>query len=474
MRTKGRNEAWILALTSIGSVMVALDTTVVATALTTIQHHLHASLAELEWTVNAYGLSFGVLLMTGAALGDRFGRRRLYVFGLALFIAASAGCALSPNVGVLIAARAIQGAGAALVAPLSLALLSAAFAPERRGRALGIFTGLTGLAVLAGPVLGGAVTQGLAWQWIFWINVPIGLIAIPLVLGQIEESSGPRARLDVPGLVLVTGAGLGLVWGLVRGNNAGWDSVEVLTALIGGAALGTAFVIWELRAKQPMLPMRLFGSRAFSSGNAANLLLSASLFSSVFFMAQFQQVALAQGPLDAGLRLLPWTATVFWVAPLAGKLVDRIGERPFIVAGLALQGAGMTWIALIAKTGLDYMTMVAPMMIAGAGVSMAIPAAQSAVVGAVPPMFIGKASGTAATGRQLGGAFGLAIGVAVFAGAGSYLSPATFTDGFVPALAVAAALSFAGSMAGLMIPRRARVIAADAPIGVVAAEGGVR
>jgi EmrB/QacA subfamily drug resistance transporter len=412
MRTKGSNQTWILALTSIGSVMVALDTTVVATALTTIQHHLHASLADLEWTVNAYGLSFGVLLMTGAALGDRFGRRRLYVYGLALFIAASAGCALSPNVGVLVGARAIQGAGAALVAPLSLTLLSSAFPPERRGWALGIFAGLTGLAVLAGPVLGGAVTQGLAWQWIFWINVPIGLIAIPLVLARIEEILGSRARLDVPGLVLVTGAGLGLVWGLVRGNNAGWDSVEVLTALTGGAALAVAFVVWELRAEQPMLPMRLFGSRAFSSGNAANFLLSASLFSSVFFMAQFQQVALGQGPLDAGLRLLPWTATVFWVAPLTGKLVDRIGERPFIVAGLALQAVGMAWIALIATPGLDYATMVAPMMIAGAGVSMAIPAAQSAIVGAVAPMFIGKASGTAATGRQLGGAFGLPIGVA--------------------------------------------------------------
>ena len=279
--------------------------------------------------------------MTFAALGDRYGRRRLFAAGLTLFVLASAACAFAPNVGLLIAARAVQGAGAAMVMPLALALLSAAYPPERRGWALGIFVGVTGLAVLGGPVVGGAITQGIAWQWIFWLNVPIGVVVVPLVLSRIEESFGPRAALDVPGLALATGAALGLVWGLVRANSAGWASVEVLAALAGGVVLGAAFVAWELRAREPMLPMRLFRSRAFSSGNAATFLLHASLFGSVFFMAQFQQIALGQGPLDAGLRLLPWTATLFLIAPRAGALLDRLGERPLIALGLSMQAVGM-------------------------------------------------------------------------------------------------------------------------------------
>jgi EmrB/QacA subfamily drug resistance transporter len=276
---------WVLALTSLASLMVALDQLVVSTALSTIRVHLGASIEQLEWTVNAYALSFAVLLMTFAALGDRYGRRRLFAAGLALFVLASAACALAPNVGLLIAARAVQGAGAAMVMPLALALLSAAYPPERRGWALGIFAGVTGLAVLGGPVVGGAITQGIAWQWIFWLNVPIGVAVVPLVLSRIEESLGPQAALDVPGLVLATGAALGLVWGLVRGNSAGWGSVEVLAALAGGVALGAAFVAWELRAREPMLPMRLFRSRAFSAGNAGMFFLWASALSAVFFMA---------------------------------------------------------------------------------------------------------------------------------------------------------------------------------------------
>jgi EmrB/QacA subfamily drug resistance transporter len=341
-----------------------------------------------------------------------------------------------------------------MVAPLSLALLSAAYPPERRGWALGIFSGITGLAVLGGPVVGGAVTQGLAWQWIFWLNVPIGLVAIPLVLTRIRESYGPRAALDIPGLALVTGAALGLVWGLVRGNSAGWGSAEVVGALVAGVVLSAAFVAWELRAREPMLPMRLFRSRAFAAGNAANFLLYGALFSAVFFMAQFQQTSLGQSPLDAGLRLLPWTATLFVIAPIAGSLVDRIGERPFIVAGMLMQGGGMAWIALIARPGMPYLELIPPLILAGAGISTAIPAAQNSVVSAVAQSEVGKASGTFSTMRQLGGAFGLAIGVAVFAGAGSYASPQAFSDGFEAAIAVSAGLSFAAAVAGSLLRSR--------------------
>jgi EmrB/QacA subfamily drug resistance transporter len=440
----GSAQGWTLALASVASFMVVLDLLVVATALSTIQRDLGASIEQLEWTVNAYTLTFAVLLMTAAALGDRFGRRRLFAVGLGLFAAASAACALAPGVGWLIAARTVQGAGAALVMPLALALLNAAFPPQRRGRAMGIFGGVTGLAAMVGPVVGGAITQGIAWPWIFWINVPIALLAIPLVLFRVEESYGPRVRLDVPGLALGTGGALGLVWGLVRGNSAGWGSPEVVAALAAGAVLVGAFVAWELRARAPLLPMRLFRSRAFSAGNAAIFFLNASLTGAVFFTAQFQQVSLGQDPLGAGLRLLPWGVAPFLIAPWAGKLADRAGERPLIVSGLLLQAAGLAWIAAIAVPRLAYLVMLAPMIISGAGFAMALPAVTKAVVGSVPPGDIGKASGAFSTMRQLGGAFGIAILAAVFAATGSYASPAAFSDGFVPATSAAAGLALAG------------------------------
>jgi EmrB/QacA subfamily drug resistance transporter len=373
--------------------------------------------------------------------------------GLGLFVAASAAGALAPNIGLLIAARAIQGCAAAIIAPLSLSLLSGAIPAQRRGKALGIYSSITGLAVLGGPVLGGAVTEGLAWQWVFWLNVPIGLAAIPLVMRKLDESYGPRQRFDTLGLVLITAAAFGIVWGLVRGNRIGWGSAETLIALIGGVGLTAAFVLAEIRNAEPMLPMRLFKSRSFAAGSASMFLLSCGLFGAVFFMAQFLQVTLHQGPLASGLKLLPWTATLFIVAPIAGALTDKIGERPLVSTGLALQAAGMAWIALIAGTGMPYGQLIAPLMIAGAGVSMALPAAQNAVV-AVKPSDLGAASGAFTMMRQMGGVLGLAVVVAVFAGAGSYLSPATFADGFAPAIGVTAAFSFAGALTALVLPGR--------------------
>jgi EmrB/QacA subfamily drug resistance transporter len=450
----GPVQGWVLGLASAASFMVVLDLLVVATALSTIRRDLGASIEQLEWTVNAYTLSFAVLLMTAAALGDRLGRRRLFAAGLGLFAAASAACALAPAAGWLIAARAVQGAGAAMIMPVALALLNAVFPPQRRGWALGVFGAVTGLAAVVGPVLGGAVTQGLAWQWIFWLNVPIGVLAIPLVLGRIQESYGPRGSLDIPGLLLGAGAALGLVWGLVRGNAAGWGSPEVVTALTAGGLLAGAFVAREVRARAPMLPMRLFRSRAFAAGNAVIFLLNGSLTGAVFFMAQFQQAALGQGPLGAGLRLLPWGVAPFLIAPRAGALADRNGERPLIVAGLLLQAAGMAWIALIAAPGLGYVTMIAPMVLSGCGFGMALPAVTKSVVGSVAPGDIGRASGTFTTLRQLGGAFGVAILAAVFAAAGGYASARAFSDGFAPATGAAAGLALVGAIAGLALPGR--------------------
>jgi EmrB/QacA subfamily drug resistance transporter len=459
-----RATGWVLALTGVGSLMAALDTLVVSTALSTIRLHLHASVEQLEWTVNAYNLSFAVLLITAAALGDRFGRRGLYATGLVLFSAASAACALAPSAGWLIAARAVQGAGAALIVPLGLALLSEAFPAERRGAAIGIFSAITGLAVASGPLVGGAIVQGISWQWIFWVNVPIGLLAAPLVLMRMRESHGPRTSLDIRGLALVTLGALGIVWGLVRGNQVGWGSAEVIASLAIGVLLIAGFIGWELRAREPMLPMRFFRSRAFSAGNAAIFFTFASLFGTVFFYAQLLQTGLGYGPLGAGLRLLPYTAMFMIVAPVAGAMADRIGERPLLAGGLTLQAAGMAWLALIAEPDLAYTQLLAPFIIAGVGVSMAIPAAQNSVVGSVASEAIGKAAGVNSMMRELGGVFGIAVAVAVFAAAGSYASAQAFTNGFAPATAVSAGFALVGALSAVLLPSRRTSAVASKPL----------
>jgi EmrB/QacA subfamily drug resistance transporter len=460
-------KTWVLALASVASCMVALDALVVTTALSTIRLDLGASIEELEWTVNAYNLSFAVLLLTGTALGDRFGRRRIFAYGIGLFAGASAACALASSANWLIAARAVQGAGAAFIVPLGMALLSAAFPREERGRALGVFSGVTGVALIAGPVVGGAIAQGIAWQWIFWINLPIAVIVIPLVGRRIEESFGPSTALDIPGLALVTGSALGLVWGLMRGNSAGWSSLEVAVTLGAGLLLAAAFTGWELRTREPMVPMRFFHSHAFASGIAASFFFYAAMYGVLFFLPQFLQTAQGHGPLGAGLRLLPWTATLFVVAPIAGALVNRVGERPLVVTGLILQGLGMVWIGLVATPDLAYAQLVAPLILAGAGVSMAMPAAQNAVSSSVTTSDIGKASGTFNMLRYLGGAFGVAILVAVFAQTGSFGSAQAFSEGFALTIGVAAGLSFVGAVAGLGLPVRG--VSAHASVG---ASGG--
>ena len=462
-------QRWTLALTSVAALMVSLDIQVVTTALPAIRTQLHATLAALEWTVNAYTLAFAVLLLTGAALGERLGRRRMLIAGVALFTAASACCALAPDAGALVAARAVQGAGSALMMPLAFALVSAAFPPRRRAWAIGVFTSVTGLAVLAGPVLGGAVTQGIAWPWVFWLNVPIGLALIPLIASRIPlDAQGPGAQgpgagaaagarnLDPGGLVLAGGAAFGLVWALIRANGTGWGSPEVVATLTAGAVLAGAFVAWERRAASPMVPLPLFRARAFAAGNAASFAMFGTLVAMVFFMAQFLQVGLGYGPLGAGLRLLPGWATLALIAPFAGPAISRLGPRPLVAGGLALNAAGLAWTAAIARAGLPYWQLVIPLVMAGTGASLAIPAAASAVMGAAPPPMIGKASGTYNALRQLGGVFGLAICAAAFAARGGYASPAAFSAGIGPALGACAGLSAAGAAAGLFLPGRPR------------------
>jgi EmrB/QacA subfamily drug resistance transporter len=449
-----REQRWVLGLASLASFIVILDVMVVATALTAIRRHLGASLADLEWTVNAYTLSFAVLLMTAAALGDRLGRRRVFAAGLMIFALSSAACALAPDAAALIAARAVQGAGAATIMPMALALLNGAFPPARRGWAIGIYGGVTGLAAVAGPVLGGAVTQGLGWQWIFWVNVPVALAAVPLVLGRLNEAKGAGGAIDLPGLALVTAAALGLVWGLVRGNTAGWGSAEVIGTLAGGAVAAAAFAAWERRAVHPMVPPRLFRSPAFSAGNLAIFTINASLTGVIFLLPQFLQVVEGQGPLGAGLRLLPWGIAPFLVGPPAGALADRVGERVLVVTGALVQVAGIAWLAAVASPGTGYLALVTPMILIGIGLALSVPAATRAVTSTVPPADIGTASAAFSTMRQLGGAFGVAVLGAAFAATGGYAGPAAFSHGFAVALAVSAVLGLVGAAAGTVLAGR--------------------
>ncbi len=448
MRTTNE-QRWVLGLTSIGSVMVSLDVLVVAAALTTIRGDLGATVQQLEWTVNAYSVSFAVLLMTAAALGDRWGRRRTYATGLTLFTVASAACALANSVEWLIAARIVQGVGAAMVMPLAIGLLAAAFPPERRGWAVGVFSGVTGLAVLGGPVIGGAVTEGLAWQWIFWINLPVGLIAVPLVLRKIPESAGVARRLDLGGAALVTIAVLGLVWGVSRGESIGWSSVEVVTSFAVGVLFLVGFLLWESRTAQPMVPVEFFRNRTFAAANVAGFLLTAALFSAVFFLSQYMQAVLGSEPLRAGLQLLPWTATLFIVGPLAGRLVDKLGERPLVVIGLGLQAVGLWWLSYATTGSTQYGELVVPLIVAGCGISLAMPAAQTAAMSALPRDAVGIASGIYSMNRQLGGAAGVAVLGSVFVAAGGYSG-----SGFTRAVAGAAVLSVLGALAGFAITAR--------------------
>jgi EmrB/QacA subfamily drug resistance transporter len=445
---------WTFAVTSLALVMVTLDNLVVTTALPVIRKDLNASLEGLEWTVNAYTLTFAVLLLTGAALGDRFGRRRLFAIGLSLFTLASAAAALAPSIGALVAARAAQGVGGAIITPLTLTILSAAVPAEKRGVALGAWGGIGGLAVALGPLVGGAVVSGLSWQWIFWINVPIGVVLIPFALRRLDETDGPSDRLDLPGLGLASAGLFGIVWGLVRGNGQGWASPEIVGALLAGAVLVAAFVVWELRTETPMLPMRFFRNRTFALTNVASLLMFFGMFGSIFLLAQFFQTVQGYSPFGSGLRILPWTAMPIFVAPIAGALSDRIGGRPLMALGLALQATGLGWLAAIGSPTTGYGSFVIPFIVSGIGMALFFAPVANVVLSAVRPEEEGQASGANNAIRELGGVFGVAVLASIFSHYGGYTSGQSFVDGMNVAVWVGAAVVAAGAVAALAIPRR--------------------
>ncbi len=440
-------------LTGVAFFMVALDALVVVTALPAIHRSLGGNVATLQWTVNAYNMAFGAGIITAAALGDRMGRRRVYLVGLALFTVASAACALAPDTAALISARTVQGLGAAIVTPLSLTILTSAFRQERRGAAIGLWGGIAGLGAAAGPLIGGAVTQGLSWHWIFWVNVPVGIFALIGSRLALPESRGPRARLDIPALVLVTSAAVAIIWGLVEASQDGWGSPKIVVSLVGGVCLLMAFLAWEVKADEPMVPISMFRSTTFSAAVGASFFLTASVYSAAFLTSQFFQFGLGYSPLSTGLRFLPWTATTLVVVPVAGALSDKIGWRALMVPGLVMQAASFAWIAVIAGTDAGYLGYFVPFLVAGVGLSMVLPTASAAALSAVSPEELGKASGVSNTLQRFGPVFGVAIVTAVFDAKGSLAGHAAITHGFRPALVVAAGFSLLGAITALAVRR---------------------
>ncbi len=457
-----RSRIWTLVIVSLGLFMVVLDNLVVNVALPSIHRDLGASIQSLEWTVNAYVLAYAVLLLTGAALGDRFGRKRMFITGVTLFTASSAAAAMAPSIGFLIAARALQGTGAAIVTPLTLTLLAEAFPPQRRGVALGVWSGISGTAVALGPLVGGAVVQAASWHWIFWINVPIGIALVPIAAARLKESHGAARSLDLPGVVLASSGLFGIVYGLVRSQSLGWTNSEVMISLIAGATLVAAFIGYELRAKEPMLPMRFFANRAFAVTNVVSLSMYFGMFGSIFFLSQLLQNVLHNSPLQAGVKLLVWTGATMIVAPLAGYFSERIGSRPFMVAGLGLQAIALGWLATLTSVDETYSSMIVPFVLAGAGMALVFAPSANAVLSSVRTSEAGQASGATNAIRELGGVLGIAVLATVFTSNGSYASPQAYVAGLVPAMWVGAAVLSAGALIALALPFSTRVASPEA------------
>jgi EmrB/QacA subfamily drug resistance transporter len=454
---------WTLVVASLALMMAFLDALVVTTALPSLRTSLHGTLADLEWTVNAYNLSFACMLLTGAALGDRFGRRRMLCIGLATFTGASLLAGLAPTIGALVAARAMQGAGAAIMVPLTLTVITDAYPPERRGWAIGIWGGVGGLSGAIGPFLGGTVVQALSWHWIFWINLPVGLALIPTALLRVRESHGPHPRLDVLGVTLVTAGLFALTSAIIRTNAVGWGTGEVAATLIAGVMLLALFVLWERRTAHPMLALAMFRQRRFSAANGISFCLFAGLFGALFLMSQFFQTALGATPLQAGAELLVWSATGLFVAPVAGRLADRYGNRPFMLAGMLMQTVGLGCLAIIAARHAAFLEMAPLLTVAGAGTAMVFPTVAGEVMASVEPSQTGIASGTNNALRELGGVFGVAVLASVFNRHGVYSSPDTFVVGFKSALWVAVAFSAIGIPLALSL-KRVRAVPKPGPV----------
>ena len=444
--------ALALVAASLPMFMSTLDNLVMTSALPVIQHALSASVEQLQWMMNSYTLAFATLMLPAATLGDRWGRRQVFLIGIAVFTLASIGSALSTTTGALIASRAMQGVGAAAIMPLSLTLLAAAVPASRRAMAIGVWGGVSGLGVALGPVIGGAVVDGFSWQAIFWINVPVAIVAIPLILRVLPESHGRHQPLDVVGLALVGAGVLATVWGIVRGGDLGWGSAPVTLALLAGVTLIAAFIRHEGRTAHPMVPLRLFASRSFSVANVASLAFTFGMFGAVFLLAQYLQIVDGYTPLQAGVRTLPWTAAPMVVAPIAGLLAPRVGVRVLLGSGLTLQALGLAWLAVATGPATPYTDLVPGFIMAGIGMGLTFAPSATAVLADMAPDDHATASSTNSTIREIGVALGVAVLVAVFRANGGTLTPAGYNLGLRAAILTGAAVVALGALSTIWLP----------------------
>jgi len=445
-----------IVLTGAALFMVVLDNLIVASTLPAIQSDLGADLSSLGWVLDAYLLVFAVLMLTAAALGDRYGRLKVFTGGVVIFTAASAAGALAPNVEVLIAARAVQGVGGAVIMPLTLTLLGAAFPPEKRAGALATWSAISLLGVALGPVVGGLLTDTLSWHWIFWVNVPIGLaiaVASPRLL---EESRGGASRLDLTGVALAAAGLLPVVWATVRANTVGWGSPQTIAAYAVGVVVLATFVVHQRRTPHAMVPPRLFAGREFRAINAAGFLLSFAMFAAFVLVIQFLTEARHESPVSSGVHSLFWTLMPVLVAPFAARLGRRVAPGALVAGGLAIAAVGLGTLAAVVDAGASAMALAPGLTITGLGIGFVVPNLAAAALAGAEPGDIGKASGVLSTSRQIGAVFGVAVGVAIFQAAGGEAgasSIAAGTQAGLVAATVAAALGAALATAGL--PRAA-------------------
>lgn len=451
--TGRRIPVWVgIVAASLPMFMATLDNLVMTSALPVIQADLSASVGQLQWLMNAYTLSFATLMLAAATLGDRWGRRNVFLGGITIFTVASIASALATSPAMLIVARAIQGGGAAAIMPLSLTLLAGVVPAAKRALAIGIWGGVSGLGVALGPVVGGAVVDGISWEAIFWINVPVAIVAVPLALVALKESFGRQQPLDYLGVLLAGGSVFMLVWAVVHGNDDGWASASVLASFGASAVAMGAFVFRQSRVHFPVVPLGLFRSRSFSIANVIGVSFTLGMFGAVFLLSQYLQIVMGYTPFQAGLRTLPWTAAPMVVAPLAGLLAPKLGLRTLLVGGLTLQAGALVWMAAILEPGTSYVSMVPALAMAGIGMGLTFAPSATAVLSDMAEVDHATASSTNSTIREIGVALGIAVLTAVFLGAGGSLTPTGYTDALAPALLVGAGAVAIGMVAALFMP----------------------
>ena len=451
---------WTLGAVAFGLFMIMLDNTIVNVALPSIQRDLGIGISELEWVVNGYALTFAVLMLTGGKLADLLGRRLVFIVGLAIFSGASLACGLALSAGFLIGARVVQGAGAALMNPATLSIITATFPPRQRGMAIGIWAGVSALALAIGPLLGGVITQHISWGWIFFINVPVGILAIVVARLVIQESRDTSAeqRLDLPGL-LTSAIGLfALTYALIEANSYGWTSARILS-LFAATVIGLAlFVALELRQRIPMLDLSLFRNATFAGANAVMLLVALAMFGVFFFVSLYMQNILGYSAVQAGAAFLPMTLIIILAAPIAGKTSDRLGSRWLMTGGMLLVATQLLYFSQLG-IGASFWDLLPGLVVGGLGMSMTMTPATAAATRAVPVYKAGVGSAVLNAARQVGGSLGVALMGAIMAHsiggrqlAGSF-EPHAFIDGFERALLVAAGIAFVGAFVAASLVR---------------------